>query len=173
MPSKSVPISLRISDDDASFLAGLEIDGALTISDKIRALIKEARRLRSDAPDHSASIHAHAALLEPFQVALHEAEAAQRRHSELLPVLTRWLPETLTELSEASRPLRSDPASADLASLEGAAADRIFNLFDQTLRLGVTTDNPCFDSMAVTRRAKRTAKLFSLVEHAGREIDDE
>ena len=42
MPGK-VPLSVRVSQDDAAFLAGLAVTGATSPSDKLRALIRDAR----------------------------------------------------------------------------------------------------------------------------------
>ena len=46
MSSKTVPLSVRISHDDAEYIAGLKIDDALTPSDKVRAIIRDARKAR-------------------------------------------------------------------------------------------------------------------------------
>ena len=44
MASLTTPLSVRLSEDDTSFLSKLEIDGAVTASDKIRGLIRQARQ---------------------------------------------------------------------------------------------------------------------------------
>ncbi len=41
MASLTTPLSVRLSEDDTSFLSKLEIDGAVTASDKIRGLIRQ------------------------------------------------------------------------------------------------------------------------------------
>lgn len=52
MPEKSVPLSVRISVDDAEFIARLSLEGATTPSEKMRKLLGEARRRREDAADY-------------------------------------------------------------------------------------------------------------------------
>ena len=42
--AKTVPISVRVSNEDAEFIATLQIDNAVTPSDKVRSLIKEAKQ---------------------------------------------------------------------------------------------------------------------------------
>lgn len=52
MPRKAIPLSLRISDDDASFLSEYNPAGATTPSEKIRHLIAEAReRAEAKGPE--------------------------------------------------------------------------------------------------------------------------
>ena len=43
MSSKSTPLSFRVSDEDAEFLAGLQLPGAVTPSEKLRVLVTRAR----------------------------------------------------------------------------------------------------------------------------------
>lgn len=52
MVQKSVPLSLRISDKDAEFLARFEAEGATTPSEKVRFLLAEARdRYGAERPE--------------------------------------------------------------------------------------------------------------------------
>ena len=43
MPGKTVPLSVRVTDADAEFLARLDIAGATTPSEKLRALLTAER----------------------------------------------------------------------------------------------------------------------------------
>ena len=54
---KSIPISLRISEEDAAYISSLEMSEAVTPSEKIRALIKESRknRERNKTPEQVAA----------------------------------------------------------------------------------------------------------------------
>ena len=56
-PSNSrVPISVRISQEDADFIASLQIQGANTPSDKIRELLRQARTLHTQGQDYESSL---------------------------------------------------------------------------------------------------------------------
>ena len=52
MPSKTVPISARISHEDAEFISQLKINEATTPSDKLRAIISDAKRQRLRTQDY-------------------------------------------------------------------------------------------------------------------------
>ena len=47
---KSVPFSVRLTSEDAEYVAALQIPGAVTSSDKIRHIISDARK-RREAPN--------------------------------------------------------------------------------------------------------------------------
>ena len=49
--SKSVPLSVRVSPDDARFISQIDIAGAATPSDKVRALLADARKRREGFSD--------------------------------------------------------------------------------------------------------------------------
>ena len=170
MPGKSVPISVRISDEDASFLAGLEVPGAITPSEKVRVLISNARRIRSGEIDYAGSVQAFSELLSPVERAVVIAEQETGVHSELVAVVLRWLPEMQSFLGDTGRHVRSDPGTESLSRIEAGIADRGFGLFDHVLRLGVTVENPCYEKTAVTRRAGLVSRLFTLVESASKEL---
>ena len=65
--SRSVPFSARISTEDAAFIAGLEIDGAHTPSDKLRALLAEARKRRQGSGDYESSLQLAMDWLQPLR----------------------------------------------------------------------------------------------------------
>lgn len=56
MSGKTVPFSARISIEDAEFISMLEYDGAHTPSDKLRALLAEARRRHQNAVDYGENL---------------------------------------------------------------------------------------------------------------------
>ena len=61
--SKTVSISARISHEDAEFLSSLTIEGATTPSDKLRALLADARQRHAGLQDYSSNLsHSNAQL---------------------------------------------------------------------------------------------------------------
>ena len=66
MSNKAVPLSVRISENDAAFLAGLDLPEATTPSDKIRALIWEARQRHQGGQVYGEAIQFQEDLLAPF-----------------------------------------------------------------------------------------------------------
>ena len=74
---KTSQISTRVTQADADFLAGLTLEGATTPSDKVRALITEARRRREELGDYKGSLRQVRDLIGPATAAILEAHDAQ------------------------------------------------------------------------------------------------
>lgn len=162
MPGKSVPLSVRVSEADATFLAALSLPEATTPSDKIRALIREARRRRQGRHEYTESLAFQQELFAPFLNGLREAEAAAGKHSELLVHLANWMPEAIAFLVANLPEKDSEDVDPALDRLESGAADRVFALMDQVLRLGVTSRNPCYDTRAISARVGPISELSEM-----------
>ena len=93
MPSKRIPLSVRISQDDAAFLADLTIAGVTTPSDKLRELIRQARQRHVGFGNYATCLAFHQEMMAPFIRGLREAENVSGQHSELLVQMSDWLPE--------------------------------------------------------------------------------
>ena len=50
-----IPVSVRITQEDADFIAELKIEGANTPSEKIRELLKQARLAHTQTRDYGAA----------------------------------------------------------------------------------------------------------------------
>ena len=77
MPGKTVPLSVRVTDADAEFLARLDIAGATTPSEKLRALLTAERTRGEGAGDPHRSFEIIRDLLRPAQRGIRLAEAEQ------------------------------------------------------------------------------------------------
>jgi hypothetical protein len=169
MATKNTQLSVRITDEDAAFLARLEIEGAQTPSDKIRALLGEARRRHEGRRDYRAALARSAELLGPAAQEVRAAENAVGTRSELLRLVVDWLPEGLAFLvSRSAEGEGADPrklASA-LRVTEAGLADRVFSLADAVLRLGVTEEAPCHDRGAISSRLAPILNLLDVLRTA-------
>src|SRR5690606_603829 len=92
---KTSQISTRVTQADADFLAGLTLEGATTPSDKVRALITEARRRREELGDYKGSLRQVRDLIGPATAAILEAENTSSAHSAVVLPLVDWLAEAL------------------------------------------------------------------------------
>lgn len=163
MPNKTVPLSVRISEADADFLNGLNIPGATTHSEKMRALIREARRRREGGRSYSEVLATLQEMEAPAERRLRDAEARTRQHSELLAQAASWLPDTMAFLM-GNLPEDEDENSEDrLRSLEDGVADRVFVFIERVLRMAVTRNNPCYDKSAISRRMEPVVELCDVV----------
>ena len=155
-------LSVRLSDEDAVFLAGLRVDGAVTASDKVRALISQARvRAETPATLPGALAISHDILAEPLRL-LREAEARADVHSDVVAGLYVALEEMLAVSMAAPTEL----ADADLAALqrfEAKLVERAARLTEQLLRWAVTPSAPAYNSKVVSDRVAAITELMHLI----------
>ncbi len=161
MPGRTVPMSVRITPDDAAFIAMLDIDGAITPSEKIRALIKEARRRAERKGDYLALVSELDALIAPAVAAIRTAERERDTHSEFLALFAEWLPDVVAELMSRTA---AGPADLDLEALEAAVARRVFRLVERALRLSVAPDMTAYDGANLSKYLPKVLELARIIE---------
>lgn len=161
---KSVPISARLSEEDAAFLAGLTIPGANTPSDKLRSIISETRRRMDGVEDFSDCAELLRDMLAPTIRRIREANKQEHLRSELLDRLADWLPETAAYYMTTLPHDKVDKKA--LHQLEAGLADRVVALLEGFLRMGVTQQAPCYDEALLT---PRLTTILELAEIAGRQ----
>jgi hypothetical protein len=161
--NKTVPLSVRISEADADFLNGLKIPGATTHSEKLRALIAEARQRRTGGRSYGDVLAMLQEIEAPAERRLRDAETRTRQHSELLAQAASWLPDTLAFLVGNLPENHEEDAADRLRSLEDGLADRVFVFFERVLRMAVTRRNPCYDSEAISRRMEPVVELCDVI----------
>ena len=159
--SKNVPLSVRVSEEDAEFIARLQVSGATTPSDKIRAMLAEARRRHEGVQDFEGALTMLEDLLAPVLHRLQGAEVEQRLHSELLSHVAHWLPELVALLLTAFNGVKRLERE-HLQELESEVADRIFRLIEDILRMGITRECRGYDPTVVARRMGPVLELAEL-----------
>src|SRR5688572_17035553 len=161
MSGKSIPLSFRVTDEDAEFLAGLELPGAITPSEKLRALITRARLEHAQERTYEGSLGRVRELLEPTSQTLRAREMAIRQRSELIADTLYWLPDLVAFLMAG--PESSRKGGEDLRTFEAGVADRIFRFVEAVLRLGVTAKAPCYDPDLITNGIAGTLELSQVI----------
>lgn len=164
MSDKSVSISVRLSANDAAFLAGYNPPGATTLSEKVRTVIAEARKRQAGSESYSDSLNFTEGLVGPALHRLREIEAAQQMHSELMLALAHWLPDATASLMSNIPTSEGAENTEKLKNLEAMMADRVFALIEQVLRLGVTGDSPCYDKAIISDRISTVVKLGEIIK---------
>ena len=166
MSNKMLPLSVRVSLDDATFLSGYSISGAKTPSEKIRALIKQARHRQEGVHDYAEGLAVQNEEMAPFIQAVRETEVRLQAHSEFLLQLAQWLPEA-TAFLLANHPESSDGSSpADLERLkevERGAAARVITLMESVLRMAITPQSPCYDDHLINDKINGVLELCQLI----------
>ena len=162
MSGKSIPLSVRVSDEDAEFLAALQIDGAVTPSEKLRALIARSRGEATEGRSFEASLARLRAQLEPTAQLLRTREMEQRGRSQLILEVMQALPDLGALLVAGPAPAARSKAE-DLIAFERSVADRVFRLIEAVLRLAVTEKSPCYNPDVVTQGAVGTLELSRVI----------
>lgn len=166
--SKTVPLSVRVSEADATFIAKLKVPDAITPSEKVRVLISQARQRYQSTEDIAEAAAFVRALIEPQREAIRSAEAKSGVHSELVSRLGEWLPEFVAYFL-ASPISKAETPSDALSDLERGLVTRLTSLFESVLRMAVTRREPCYDSAAISSRLAGVIELVQLIEQGKRE----
>lgn len=164
---KTSQISTRVTQADADFLAGLTLEGATTPSDKVRALITEARRRREELGDYKGSLRQVRDLIAPATAAILEAENASHTHSALVLPLVDWMAEALA-FTLSHVPSGPEGSAAGLAELEQGLADRSVRWAQALLRLAITQEAETYDPRVVDARVAPVLALARVVDDARR-----
>lgn len=160
---KTVPLSVRISQEDAEFLAKLK-SGGVTPSDKVRTVIADARRHAEKQADFRGCLELLREQAAPAAAAVRDAELREKMHSDLVTYLLEWLPEAFAYLLTAARAVpEAKPAAAALSDLELGLLDRSVHLVEAVLRMGVTPRSPTYDRGAVAERLGPVLELARVV----------
>lgn len=154
-------VSARIPGEDLEWLATLDIQGATTPSDKIRALVSQLRRQHEGAMDYGASLQWMRDLVSPFATAIGAFEHRQSRHSELVRLVIDWVPQAMALLVAENNLSREPQKKA--AEIEEKLAARLFQLVMTLLRLGVTPAADCYDPRVLEKHLPQLIELAGLI----------
>ena len=161
MSAKSVPLSVRITPDDAEFLARLRIDQTTTPSEKLRALVGAERRRREGYRDYGRVLALTRETLGPTLERILTAENNERVHSELVHSVAEALPDLMAYLLTAMADVEEERRG--LERLEQQLADRVFRFVETMIRLGVTRKAPAYDPDVVTDRLEPILELTDVI----------
>ena len=152
------PVSVRLNAEELAQLEGLDLPGARTSGQKLRALLAEAQALRPAAGDYAALLARLQGQVQPLVQAVREAEREQDMRSELVPRMADGLAEAMAWLlAEAGRQPARDPAA--LARLESGLADRSAALARHLLEVYLSGEPAAYDRSALAARARPLAAL--------------
>jgi hypothetical protein len=154
-------LSVRISSEDLQWLSSLQIAGAATPSDKLRALIAQMRKQDEGTMDYTACVAWLRELLGPFVLSLREVENRHRLHSDAINTVIEWVPQIMATLL-AERRFGKD-AAGHAKDVEAALVQRCFQLFATLMRLGVTPTAECYDPHVIERHLPKVIELANLI----------
>ncbi len=162
--AKSVQISVRLTQDEADFIAGFTAPDAVTPSEKVRAIIRLARERGERPASYADGLRLAEDLTSAATADIRIAEHEEKTRSELLTATAHALPEMLAFYLSS----RIRPASRrnDLVALEAGMAERCFRLFASLLRLGITRVAPCYDETLIKDKARPIVELAAAIDHS-------
>ncbi|WP_421783384.1 hypothetical protein [Kiloniella litopenaei] len=159
MPHKMIPHSVRLSEEDSDFIAKLRVPGAVSPSEKIRAIIKERRDRSQRGATYEGLLLSSEEILLPIIHRLKTKELDNKEHSELMSLFMEWLLEATSyiafEMSEDKQ---------NLVDVERGIMERLSRVMNGALRLGVTPNAPCYDPQIIRDHISDTLELTALIQ---------
>lgn len=147
-------VTLRLDEDDLTFLAQIEVAGAANLSEKIRALLAEARSQREGLDSFGAAYDFMRGLLAVPERRIHLAEVASQQRSELVARVLAWMPETVAFVLSGSALKANEDTARSLRDFERGLAERAMVLTESMLQLAQAGFPGCHAPEALAQRAR-------------------
>lgn len=154
-------LSARIPTEDLDWLVGLDLQGAVSPSDKLRSLIGQLRRQHEGSLDYQRSLSWLRDLVTPFVNAIRGFEHQNRMHSEVLTLVAEAVPQIMaTLLSERAL---GDDARERAIAVEEIVVQRCFQLLTSILRLAVTRDAACYNPKVIDAHVPPVLEIVEII----------
>lgn len=157
-------ITVRLDEDDVTYLSSVEVPGAPTLSEKVRVLLGDARRQREGLQEYAAAHDFARRLFAEPERALRDAEIQVEMRSELLARVLASLPEltalVLSGAGTAARPARE--RVANLKRFERAVGERVLSLVDSIVQLAASGYIGCYDAPALAERSQSIRRMLGV-----------
>jgi hypothetical protein len=157
-------LSARLPMEDVEWLASIEIPGATTASDKLRALVARSRQIQESTADFQTSLIWARELVAPLVAEIGSFEHREGVHSEALRLVAEAVPQMMALLL-SGRNLANNPKQ-NASQLEERLITRSMQLATALLRLSVTPNSPCYDPAALDRQVLPMIELSRIVSSA-------
>jgi len=157
-------ITVRLDESDVEFLAAMDLEGAVNLSEKLRALIRDARQHIEPERDPVTAFERARSQLVVAERYLKEAELSLEMRSELLARVLGAMPEIEGLIKSASAvlpDLKDGPRRSALERLERQVAERLLSLVDSIGQMTLAGFPGCYDGVWLTRRAASAVRTFS------------
>lgn len=162
MSGKTVPLSVRVSDEDAVFLASLEIDDAVTPSEKLRAILQDTRRRHTGLKDASEGGLLMREMATPARRNVRWQEGKLKKKSDLVLKLYERVPDIMARLI-AGPDVGDDPEN--LIQFERELTDQIAVLLKDFIALGLTSPVRVYAEDDFLSEMKPVIELVELLRH--------
>lgn len=162
MAGKSVPFSARLSPQDAEFIAQFQVEGAHSPSDKIRAIIADARDRSTGAGDYKSALQQTQSMIAPTLRLTRSSERSAGSHSELVSRLGDWVPECLAYFASWTG-AEAELSAEELTRLEVGLVQRSVTLMESILQMAITQRSPCYDPVLLNEKISPVLELARII----------
>ena len=157
-------VTLRLDEDDLTYLARTEVPGAGNLSEKIRALLAQARAQQEGLRDDGAAYAFARQLLDAPDRSIRQAEIQTRTRSELVARTLAWLPDAIAYVLAGAGQFDRDGHDSDqrqhtLRDFEAGLGERVLALTDSVLQLARAGFPGCYSPQSLATRAQSTLGL--------------
>jgi hypothetical protein len=163
-------VTLRLDEDDLTYLAGIDVPGAVNLSEKIRALLADARAQREGLGDFGAAYDFTRRLFATPERCVRDTEVRAQVRSELIARVLAWLPDTAAFVLSGACPRpephpgpRPEPRRKDeaehLRRLEHGLGERVLALVDSMLQLAQAGFPGCYDPGILAQRSRSAVTM--------------
>ena len=153
-----VPISGRIPDDLYEWLSTFIVEGATTLSDKMRVAVANLKRMHDGDSDYVGALGMYRDLSRGTREYIAELERDTGEHSEVLAALLEHIPALMAALN-AAQPRTVGEAQ----QLEETLVRRTLQLAETLLRQAVTAGAAAYDPQVVAKNAGRLLEVARII----------
>lgn len=151
--ARTRPVSVRLNEDELAQLESLDLPGARTPGQKLRALIGEAGALNRESGAYAAHLARLQDKVQPLVNAVREAERSTGLRSELIPRMADGLAEAMAWLL-AECPPEGELDETQLRRLESGLADRSGALARSLFEVKLSGDSAAYDPAMLAARLR-------------------
>ena len=160
---KKVQIGARITQEDAEFISQLKVEGAHTPSDKLRAIIENARRKAEYSYDFAGSYRMMKEEMNPIVEYVKSTEYLNGKHSAVLARILEWMPDFYAFCLSS---LHSDKEkNNNLAEFEKEVTARLFRLVESLLHLELSKQQTSYTADIVSDHFDSIGDLIQIIQN--------
>jgi hypothetical protein len=154
-----MPVSGRIPEDLYLWLSTTPLEGATTVSDKLRVAVATLKRLHDGDADYNGALAMHRDMSNSLRSQLSRIEP-EHGHSEVLSTVMEHAPAISAALTSSQ--ITSLP---DARKLEDQVTQRSLQLAESLLRQAVTSQARAYDRHVVLKHAHALIELADIIRH--------
>lgn len=163
--AKTRSISGRISERDFEFLVSYQLDGKVTVSEKLRYVASFFRRYHESFSDYEEALAESNRLIEPTRLALKVYDRDEGVRSQLLEQVMIVIPSLMAELITSKDRLAGATGAKkrnEAIKLEENVLQNILPLIEDLLRLALTSRSPSYHPSLLKGRLETISELVGM-----------